>query len=99
VAAYEGRDSEAVTLFRETLRGWTEIGATFDQALTAIDAVSVLGPRAELGPAIAEARATLARLEARPLLERLDALTAEAPLAGPAAAPHSQPAPRGAEVA
>ena len=99
LAAYDDRLTEAATLFGEAIRGWSELGATFDHALTVIDAVTVLGPMAELGGAIDEARATLERLRARPIVERLDALLA-APTPTPRpGAERPEPARRSAEVA
>ena len=77
LAALEGRAAEALGAYREALRSWRDLGATFDQALTAIDmAVLLPAGSAELAPIATAARDVLAQLGARPFLERLEAAMA-----------------------
>jgi tetratricopeptide (TPR) repeat protein len=86
VAALEGDAVEAVALFREAIRADRALGLAFDAALIGIDVATVLGAADRTSPEVAEwidsARATLERLEARPLVDRLDAAVA-APQAAP----------------
>ena len=77
VAALEGRRGEALALYREALRTWRELGCAWDEALTAIDMVTVLDPaEPEVQAAAESAREVLVRLRARPFLERLEAAMA-----------------------
>jgi hypothetical protein len=80
VAALEGNIAEAVGLYRDAIHADRGLGLAFDAALTGIDVATVLGPveqsAAEVAEWIEAARATLERLEARPLLERLDLASA-----------------------
>jgi len=74
IAALEGRRTEALAQFREAMAGYRALDLAFDEALTALDMVELLGAdEAELRAAADSARATLTRLGATPLLERLDA--------------------------
>ena len=77
IAALEGRRTDAIAGYREVLRGWRTAGLTFDEALATVDMATVLAPTErempEAATDIAEARATLIRLGARPFLERLGA--------------------------
>ena len=74
IAALEGRRAEALAGYREALRGWRNLGLPWFMALTAVDALTLLGPdEPELHAAGEEARAVLARLGAKPILARLEA--------------------------
>ncbi len=79
IAALEGRRADAISGYREALRGWRGLGLAFDEALTVVDLATVLAPtEREMpeAPAVIEAaRETLRRLGARPLLARLDEAT------------------------
>ena len=80
LAAVEGRRAEAVASYREALRGWRALGLAFDEAMAVLDLAILLAPTeremAEAPAAIEWARETLTRLEATPLLARLDAAVA-----------------------
>jgi class 3 adenylate cyclase len=85
IAALEGRTSEALAQYRETIRGWRALGLAWDEALTVVDMVAFLGPAdAEVRAAADWALATLERLGAQPYLGRL-----ESALAGGAMRPAS----------
>jgi hypothetical protein len=77
VAALEGRRTDAITGYREALRGWRSLGLAFDEALAALDIAILLAPTeremAEAASIIEVARETLTRIGARPLLARLEA--------------------------
>jgi class 3 adenylate cyclase len=77
LAALEGRRPDAVTGYREALRGWRGLGLAFDEAMAALDMAILLAPTeremAEASAAVEWARETLTRLGAQPLLARLDA--------------------------
>jgi tetratricopeptide (TPR) repeat protein len=79
LAALEGRQPEALALYRAVLAGYHEFGVRFDVALTILDMAAFLGID---DPAVAalvpEARDILEGLGARLLLERLDDLVATA---------------------
>jgi class 3 adenylate cyclase/tetratricopeptide (TPR) repeat protein len=83
VAALEGRTTDAVSGYRDGIRGYQALGLAFDAALTAVD-VAVVLPVAErssgeLAAAIEAAAATFERLGAKPFSMRLaEALAAEA---------------------
>lgn len=75
IAAIEGRGPEALAAYREGLKGWRQYGLAFDEALAVTD-MALLLPEAEraapdVQTAIEWARATLERLGAQPILERL----------------------------
>jgi len=97
LAALEGRRADAVSGYREALRGWRALGCAFDEALAAMDMAILLRPTeremAEASEAVDAARGILIRLGARPLIERLDAALAGTPgsSAPPSAAPDSRP--------
>jgi class 3 adenylate cyclase/tetratricopeptide (TPR) repeat protein len=82
VAALEGNIAEAIGLYRESIQSNRGLGLAFDAALTGIDVATVLGAAertmAEVAEWIDAARATLQGLDARPLLDRLEAATAPA---------------------
>jgi class 3 adenylate cyclase/tetratricopeptide (TPR) repeat protein len=74
IAALEGRESDALAMYREALRGWEELGVPWDRALCTIDMVTLLDPsQPEVAAAAASAMKTLDELGARPFLERLRA--------------------------
>jgi tetratricopeptide (TPR) repeat protein len=83
LAALEGRRAEAVTGYRDALRGWRQLGLAFDEAMATLDLAILLAPTeremAEAPSAIEWARETLTRIGARPLLARLDAALGVAP--------------------
>ena len=77
VAALEGRTEEAIAGFRRLWRAQAELGIEFEGALSRITATAVLPRDAPLArEAAEEARATLTRLRAVRLLERLDEVLA-----------------------
>lgn len=77
VAVLAGRPDEARTGYRSSLRLAREFGLGFDEVLTVIDMATLLGPDDPDVQALADgARETLVRLEAQPLLARLDAALA-----------------------
>ncbi len=77
LAAIDGRGAEALGLYREALRGLHDLGLPWDQALSAIDLVTVLDPTdPEVRAAADAARAILVGLRARPFVDRLDAALA-----------------------
>jgi len=84
IAALEGRRSEAITHYREALDRFRDLGLPYDVALVAFDMAAVLpADEPAVVAAVAEARAILTGLGARPLLARLDEL---APAPAPPAA-------------
>jgi class 3 adenylate cyclase/tetratricopeptide (TPR) repeat protein len=77
LAAAEGRTNEALGLYRDALRRWRDLHFVVDEALCAIDMVTLLDPaEADVRAAAEAAREILLRLKAKPLLERLDAAMA-----------------------
>ena len=98
IAALDGRHADALAAYREAFRGWRELGVPWDQALTAIDALTLLGPdEPELLAAAEDARAILARLGAEPILARLEA-TMEHRASRASAAATSAPTPAAAKA-
>jgi hypothetical protein len=88
VAGLEGRREEALAGFRRAAREHAELGTVVDRSLTAIDMAAVLGgDDPEVRTEIAFARETFARLGAGPYLERLEAVLAAPPGAGPGRMP------------
>lgn len=74
ILALEGRATDALALYRETLRGWRGLNLAWDEALTCVDMVAFLGPaEPEVRAAAEAALVTLSRLGAQPYLDRLDA--------------------------
>jgi class 3 adenylate cyclase/tetratricopeptide (TPR) repeat protein len=77
MAALEGRAGDALSLYRESLRAWRDLGLPWDEALCALDLVSFLDPtEPEVRAAAEVARAVLVRLRAMPFIARLDAALA-----------------------
>ena len=87
LAAIEGRVPEAVDGFARAYDAWNDLELPLDHAWCVVDALSVLAADAVPDEALTQARATLSRLRATPLLERLDA--ARSPAAGALRAPSS----------
>ena len=87
IAALDGRTDDALSLYQDALRGWGDLGITWEEAMTGLDMAMLLdrgGPRVR--PPVDRARSTFAGLRATRLLELLDAATgrADAPTASPA---------------
>jgi class 3 adenylate cyclase/tetratricopeptide (TPR) repeat protein len=73
LAALDGRGADALADYRDALGGWRELRLAWDEALTAIDMVTLLDPRQPEVRASGESgRAILSRLRASPFLARLD---------------------------
>jgi hypothetical protein len=81
IAALEGREAEALALYRQTIEGWRALKLAWDEALTVVDMVTFLGASGSEERASADwARGTLTDLGALPYLERLEsALTTGKP--------------------
>jgi hypothetical protein len=79
IAALEGRRGDAMSLFLDAFRRMRDLGLEYERAVAAVFIVKLLGADTpELREAIEEAEATLRRLGAAPMLERV----AEARAAG-----------------
>ncbi len=88
IAALEGRTSDALALYREALRGWRDLRQPWDEALTVIDMATLLDPsEPDVSRATGSAREFLARVGAKPFVERLDAAMARAAPTAPASTP------------
>jgi class 3 adenylate cyclase/tetratricopeptide (TPR) repeat protein len=82
IAALEGRPADALSLYREALRSWRDLGLAWDEALCGLDMATLLDPAdPEVRTAAEAAREILMRLEAAPFVVRLD--TAMGRSAGP----------------
>ena len=67
LTALEGRPSDALSLYRESLGAWRGLGLVWDEALCGIDMATVLDPSsAEVRAAADQTREILVRLGARP---------------------------------
>ncbi len=79
--ALDGRRADAVAGYREVLRGWKQLGCTFDEALAAIDMAILLKPTErempEAAALIEDARQALLQMDAKPLVARLESATAD----------------------
>jgi tetratricopeptide (TPR) repeat protein len=72
----EGRVADSLAGYRQAIRELEDNGAVLDLVYTQIDMVAALGPsEAEVRVQSDRARATLERLRAKALLDRLDAVT------------------------
>ena len=72
------RRFEALAQFRDALAGYRALSLAFDEALTALDMIELLGADEPEARTAAEwTRATLTRLGATPLVLRLDAALAQ----------------------
>ncbi len=77
LAALEGNSADALSLYRDALRGWRELGLAWDEALTGVTMATLLDPtEPEVRAAVDSTREILVRLGATPFLERLDATVA-----------------------
>ena len=77
IAAIDGDRAGALESYREALRQLAERELVYEQAMVSLDMARVLGTDEPfVRSALADARAILAQLGARPYLERLDALLA-----------------------
>jgi hypothetical protein len=98
IAALGGRTDDALARYDEALRGWADLGISWEEAMTGLDLATLLDPTIPRVRAAAErARAILVGLRATRLLELLDAAIrrTDAPAASPATSfsPTSAPAP------
>ena len=75
IDALEGRHAMAVSVYREAVRAYRQLGLAFDEASAVVDMTTLLPPdeldAADIVAAIAAARDTLERLGAHPFLDRL----------------------------
>jgi class 3 adenylate cyclase/tetratricopeptide (TPR) repeat protein len=77
IAALEGRSVEALSLYREALRAWRDLGLVWDEALCGLDMAILLDPaEPEVRAAAESSREILSGLEAAPFLARLEAALA-----------------------
>jgi class 3 adenylate cyclase/tetratricopeptide (TPR) repeat protein len=77
IAALEGRTRDALSLYREALRSWRDLGLAWDEALCGLDMALLLDVTdPEVAAAAQASREILVRLGAKPFLERLDAALA-----------------------
>jgi hypothetical protein len=75
IDALDGRRTEALAGFRQAIRELDELGAVLDGVFTTIDMATALGPaEPEVRTQVERARATVERLGATALLDRLDAV-------------------------
>jgi hypothetical protein len=80
VSALEGRADDAITLYREALDRWAELGLEWEYALTALDMLLLVGVADDVGGAAVEAaRATFTRLDAKPFISILEESHTSAP--------------------
>jgi hypothetical protein len=80
IAALRGDASGALNGYRTAMAAWRALGLPWDEALTVLDAVTVLGMSdPEVAGWINGARETFQRLRAAPLVDRLDEAVAAAP--------------------
>jgi tetratricopeptide (TPR) repeat protein len=94
IAALEGQGPQATALYRDAIHMWRELGQPWDEALTAIDAATVLGTAdAEILRAVERSREFLVSVRATTFVERLDAA------ANNGAVPNHKPTAAASEVA
>jgi hypothetical protein len=80
IAAVEGRTAEALRLFHDALAAWQALDLVWDQAMTGIDAVTLLDPTgAEVIAMANSTRTILERLGASPYIARLDEVVGRTP--------------------
>jgi len=86
LAALDGRPADALSLYRDAIGRFRDLGMPLDEAFTAIEMASLLGPaEPDVGAAANAAREILTRLGAKPFLERLEAaMTRPSPASGEA---------------
>jgi hypothetical protein len=100
IAAMEGRPAEAMTLFKDGLRGWRATHTVWDEALTGITAAELLDPSdPQVAEIVASTRAILERLRAKPYLERLDTAVGRAGAPSPKSTRSRGAEPEPTEVA
>jgi class 3 adenylate cyclase/tetratricopeptide (TPR) repeat protein len=79
LAAFDGRRDDAIAQYAEARGRWADSGVVFEGSLVSIDMLVTLGPdEPAVRAAVAETRAILVRLGARPFLELIDHLMAGA---------------------
>jgi tetratricopeptide (TPR) repeat protein len=77
IAALQGRDAEAINLYRRALRDWQELQLPWDEALAGLVMASVLDPaETEVAQAVEASRRIFEELGAKPFLAFLDDLVA-----------------------
>jgi class 3 adenylate cyclase/tetratricopeptide (TPR) repeat protein len=90
IAALDGRPAEAITIYREALRAWRDLGLAWDEALCGLDMATLLDPsEPEVLAAAESAREILVRLGAKPFIARLDAATSRSTEAMVTSAPRA----------
>ena len=84
LAALTGRAGDALGEYRDAMRAWRDLGLAWDEALCAIGMATLLDPaEPEVLAAAESGREILARLGARPFLDRLEAAMSRVPAAAP----------------
>ena len=82
LAGLAGRRKESLAGFLDAIQRWKDLGLAVEAALAQLTLITVLGVAdAEARAAAEEARAVFERVDSPPLLERLAAVTAAAPMA------------------
>ena len=82
IAALQGRPADALSFYREALRGWRELGLPWDEALCGVDMTTLLDPTdPDVKDAADSAREIFTRLGAPPFLVRLEAALLRPPSA------------------
>jgi hypothetical protein len=95
IAGLRGDGPAALAGYRTAVAAWRSLGLPWDEALTTLEAVTVLSASdREIASWVDVARATFERLRAAPMLERLE----EAVAAGGRAASPSAPQPASTPV-
>jgi tetratricopeptide (TPR) repeat protein len=80
IAALRGDASGALSGYRTAMSAWRALSLPWDEALTTLEAVTVLGTSdPEVSGWVDGARATFQRLQAAPMMDRLDEAAAAAP--------------------
>jgi tetratricopeptide (TPR) repeat protein len=76
LAALDGRPAEALSLYRDAIRRFRDLGLPVDEAFTAIEMATLLDPtESEVRAATDAAHEILTRLRGRPFLDQLKAAT------------------------
>jgi hypothetical protein len=74
LAALRGSTGEALATYGRAIEAWRALGVRFHEALTGLDIASLLDrANPDVQAAVANSRAILTQLGARPFLERLEA--------------------------
>jgi hypothetical protein len=80
IAALAGRRADALSLYRDAIQRWRDLGQPWDEALTVIDVATVLDTAdADIRRAAERSREFLVRVRATPFVERLDAALKQVP--------------------